>query len=68
MLSTKVTSTDTIDDTAAAMINELKVSSMSTFAHYGSKATRLPDVEELTDEDDSIDYENQCIRLENWIL
>lgn len=62
LLSTKTTSPDCIDEKAAAMINELKVSGISTFTHYGSKATRLPDVEELTDEDNAIDYENQCTR------
>lgn len=62
ILSTKTTSTDSIDDKAAAMINELKVSGISTFTHYGSKTTRLSDVQELTEEDNTIDYENQCIR------
>lgn len=55
-------STETTDNKAAALINALKVSCASTFAQYGSKATRLPDVEELTDEEDAIDFENQCTR------
>lgn len=61
MLTTKTPSKDNIDDKAAAMINEVKVSS-SAFTHYASKATRLPDVEELADEDNAIDFENQCTR------